>query len=312
MATITSMRDDVFLFDSEKFKDLTLDWADVVEVYSPNRNRYVRGFDEEIAGTGHIVGDAVTIQTDSGPVQMTRSELTAILPGELRELSRWSGHLGLAFNGTWGASHQSTFSTNAWLMREDAHTRGRLDYTVAWGQANGVVNVNNMWANGKFDVFLSKVFFVTPLFGLVGYNDFLNLGLRGVVGAGAGVHLLDRPKIEWDFTVGGAYLYTRYSSVLAPASDVSHDAAVMLGTRLHWDIATDIDLDLGHTTLLVPTSFGVTQFDTWGTFSMDVWRRVELDLTVRHTRIREPQARSDGTVPNKDQVQLLVGLGLDL
>ena len=38
----------------------------------------------------------------------------------------------------------------------------------------------------------------------------------------------------------------------------------------------------------------------------------ELDVTFRHTRIRHPQARADGSVPDRDQFQLMVGLGLDL
>lgn len=309
---ITSMRDGTLVFDSEKFGDLTVDWADVVEVYSPNPNRFVHGVDRAIEGRVHLVGEEVVLVTDQGEVRMPRSELSAILPGELREASRWSGHLGVGFNGTWGASQQTTFNTNAWLMREAARNRARLDYTASWGKAADTVNVNNMWGTGRFDLYVSRVFFLTPVVGEVGYNRFLNLGLRAIVGAGAGVHAIDIPKLEWDLSAGGSYLYTRYASVVAPASDVQNDGAVLLGTSLHWDVYTDIDLDLRHTSLLVPTSFGTSQFDTKLTFSMKLWGHLDFDLTFRHTRIRQPETRADGTVPDKDQFQLIVGLGLDL
>lgn len=310
---IRELRDQTFLFHSEKLGDLTLDWADVAELYSPNANRFVRYHrGRPVEGHVHVVGDVVDLQTVDGEVRIPRSELTAILPGELRERSRWALHVGLGFNGSWGASRQTALSGEVSTTRQDAHTRLRLGYTAAYGSANGDTSVNNQWGTGTFDVFLTDLFYVVPVLGRVGYNRFQNFDLRAQIGAGIGIHALKRPKVTWDIDAAGAYLRTKFASVMAPADRTLNDGTLTLATRLHWDVTGDIAFEVANVSMLVPSAWGTSQFDSSARFSSDIWGNLHFDLTFKHTRIRQPQTRADGTTPDKDQFQLIVGLGLDL
>lgn len=311
---IQGMRDDVFTFDSEELDDQSFDWADIVSVHSPNVNRYVRNFDDVFAGPADLDMDQVRVQTDEGLVVFPRSELTAIIGGDDTEASKWTAFLGMGFDGNWGASEQITLSANAWVQREDARSRIRFSYDAAWGQSTDVVNVNNMWGSFRFDLYVSRLFYFTPLYGPTGYDQFLNIDLRTAPGSGAGIHIIDISNMDWDFDAGLAYVYTRLDPVPMDGDEINHDVGVRFGTFYSWDITGDIEFDARHETLLVATNLGLSQFTTRAMLSIDLTGDLDLDLSFRHTRIREAIAPADPTLPtpDNDQYQLTIGLGWDI
>jgi Protein of unknown function, DUF481 len=84
-----------------------------------------------------------------------------------------------------------------------------------------------------------------------GGNNYIakNIQFRITPAAGAGAHLIDNARVEWDFTLGGGYQYVDYASVAAGEDNDAQNAAVSLGTTLEVELTDDFDLHFEHTNM---------------------------------------------------------------
>ena len=76
-------------------------------------------------------------------------------------------------------------------------------------------NVNRHLGEGLFKVFLASRWWVTPAFGQLFNDRFQNIQFRATPAAGAGVHIVDVPKVKWDFQTGIGYQYLNYRDTRA-------------------------------------------------------------------------------------------------
>jgi len=159
---------------------------------------------------------------------------------------------------------------------------------------------------------VSFCFFLTPVMATFEYDEFRNIKLRATPGAGAGVHVVQRPKVEWDVIGAGAYQYVRFLSVLAGEDASASNAAVVLRTVLDADPTDDLELHLEYTTMLVVTDLGLTSHHIVGQVEFDLTSIFELDVKVIYDRTEQPVTESDGKTPKKNDMQLVASLGIEL
>ena len=315
------MRDDVLEFDSDKLDMLNLDFADISLVHSPQSNTYV--FDNRISATGPaiITESTIIVQTDEGTKTFPRSELESIVEGE-KEKDWWSMKLRFGLTLNRGNTDQLTYDVNFNTRREDKLTLLDLNYNSTFGKTNGAQNVNRHLGEGLFQVFLGSRWWVTPAFGQLFNDRFQNIKFRATPAAGAGVHIVDEAKVQWDFQTGIGYQYLNYldtTQLAAGDSNPQHDAFIPLMMYWDFDITGDIDLTMSWLTNLVVTTIGNTNHTGRADLSIELTRVLDLDIAFLYLRTEQPGPPPPPANPgdpldpiDKNDYQLVVGISLEL
>jgi putative salt-induced outer membrane protein YdiY len=310
------MRDDNLEFDSDKLDMQNIDFADVSHVHSPVVNTYV--FDDRISATGRgvITPDKVIVETEEGTKTFPRSELESIVAGGEREKDWWSMKLRFGLTLNKGNTDQLTYDIKFNTRREDRMTLLDLTYNASFGQTGGVQNVNRHLGEEDFKVFLSSRWFVVPLFGQLFNDRFQNIQFRATPAAGAGVHIIDKPKVAWDFQTGVGYQYLNYKddSLLMGVSNPQSDAFIPLYTYADFDITGDIDFTISWLTNLVVTTIGNTNHTGKADLAIELTSVLDLDIAFLYLRTEDPAPPPDPMAPaiKKNDYQLVVGIALEL
>lgn len=309
------MRDDNLEFDSDKLDMLNIDFDDVTYVHSPRIETYA--FEDRVSATGKaiILEDQIIVETEEGTKVFPRSELLSIVEGGEREKDWWWMKLRFGLTLNKGNTDQLTYDINFNVRREDDLTLLNLGYNANFGRTNGEQNVNRHLAQLDFKIFLSRRWFVTPLFGQLFNDRFQNIRLRATPAAGAGIHILDEANVKWDFQTGLGYQFLRYKDGSTVNGDnPQSDVFIPLYTYAEFDITDDIDLTLSWLTNLVVTTIGNTNHTGKADLSVELTSVLDLDVAFLFLRTEQPGPPPDPADPplEKDDYQLVVGISLEL
>jgi hypothetical protein len=220
----------------------------------------------------------------------------------------------LRFGITASAGNSKAITYNGFLgvYREDQLTRLRLEYDATFGKANGVRNINRHLGTAGIDVYLSKRWYLTPFASQFLSDEFQNIQFRATPAAGFGYHIIDKPDFEWDAESALGYQYLKWRSVGAGQENPQNDGFVMFRTLGTWDITGDIDWFFDWRTNLVFTTIGNTNHVGSTGMSIEVTDILDINFSFLYLRTEDPAPREDGSVPKKNDYQLVFGIGLDL
>jgi len=313
---IKRMRDDTMEFDSDDLGMLYIDFGDIALVHSPQANTYV--FDDRVSATGSAVvtEDVIICQTDEGTKTFPRSELESIVEGE-RERDWWSMKLRFGLQLNRGNTNQMTYNIDFNTKREDRLTLLDLNYNGTFGSTDGEQIVKRHLGEGLFNVFLGGRWWVTPLFGQLFNDTFQSIKFRATPAAGAGVHLVDKPNVKWDFQTGLGYQFLRFTSDVDPTlENPQGDLFIPLFTYWDFDITGDIGLTMSWLTNLVVTSIGNTNHTGKADLAVSLTSVLDLNVAFLFLRTEDPaqSAPADPPAPQvqKNEYQLVVGISLVL
>ncbi|MGB5809132.1 MAG: DUF481 domain-containing protein [Polyangiales bacterium] len=309
------MRDDSIEFDSDELGLQTIDFSDVKELVSPTVHTYV--FDDRVSATGLAVvtADEVIVETDEGTKTFPRSELESILEGGTRERDWWSMKLRFGLTLNRGNTDQLTYDILFNVIREDRMTLLDLSYNSSFGRSDGSQNVNRHLGEFDFKVFLSSRWFVVPAFGQLFNDRFQNIKFRATPAAGAGVHIIDKPKVKWDFQTGIGYQYLNYlDASQVTGSNPQNDVFIPLYTYADFDITGDVGFTVGWLTNLVVSTIGNTNHTGKADLSIELTSVIDLDISFLYLRTEDPAPPADPADPPIEQndYQLIVGIALEL
>jgi len=306
---IRAMQDRKLDFESDELDILTFDWKDVRQLRSA---RYVDIlFEDGTQAHGRVVvtPELVRMKNDESAV-FPRAPLLSMTPGGSRR-NYWSGKASLGLTVRSGNTDQVEYNAQARLQRRTPATRLTLDYLGNVSRLDGVESANNHRVNSEFDVWLSRrLYLVVPY--LEYYKDpFQNLEHRLTTGIGAGYDIIDRSGLEWNVTAGPAYQQVWFESALPGEPTEKRNAALTFGSRLDWDITSRVDLILEYRGQYTSQQVGETTHHGVGTVSLEVTKRIDLDVSLVWDRISNPKVGADGIEPKPDDFRLVVGLGID-
>jgi hypothetical protein len=311
---IKRMRDDNLEFDSDKLDLLNIDFEDVVLVHAPRIGTYA--FDDRVSETGKavIIEDKVIVETDEGTKVFPRSELQSIIEGGEREKDWWWFKLGFGLTLNKGNTDQFTYESSFDVRREDRFTLLRLAYNATFGRTDGVQNVRRHLVNLDFRVFLSKRWFLTPVWSQFLNDKFQNIRFRAAPATGGGLHIIDESNVAWDFQTGIGYHFLRYRDGSAVnRENPQNDVFIPLATYADFDITGDIDLTLSWLTNLVVTTIGNTNHTGKAKLAIELTSVLDLDVAFLFLRTEDPAPPSDPDVTiEKNDYQLIVGVSLEL
>jgi putative salt-induced outer membrane protein YdiY len=309
---INWMRDKDIEFDSDKLDVLTFSWSKVDQLHSPRINIYVFEGKIDVTGRALVTKDKVIIETADGVESYPRAELLAIVEGEPRERNFWSTRLSVGLSANAGNTNQGQLNMHWDLARRDQRTRSAIGYDGTFGYANREQNVSRHLGTVDATVYYSRRLFFSPASAQFLNDRFQNLKLRATPGAGAGVHVFDTKKVEWD--LGGAlgYQYIRFSSTAAGVENPQNDGFISFRTYADFDFTDDVELKLEWLTNVVYTQIGLTNHIGRANFSVEVTDIFDLEATFKFFRTERPPPRADGTVPERNDYQIIVSLALEI
>ncbi len=306
------MRDDEIEFDSDKLDLVTFDWEKVDRLHCPGVNTYVFVDKLDVVGRAVVTKTKVLVETAEGVESYPRAELLSIVEGSPRERNWWSSKLGVGFSANAGNTNQGSFTAYFQLTRADYRTRSRLRYDGAIGYANREENVNRHIGSAEVRLFMSHRWYFTPAAAQFLNDKFQNIKFRATPGAGAGVHVFDTKRWEWDLDGGLGYQYLELLSAAGGVKNPQNDGFITFGTWAELEFYKDVELEIEWRTNLVYTNIGNTNHTGRATFSVEITDIFDFETNFIFLRTEEPLPRADGTVPARNDYQLTVGVALDI
>jgi len=87
--------------------------------------------------------------------------------------------------------------------------------------------------------------------------------------------------------------------------------ALSAGTTFETDLTSRIDFIYDYRFQLTNPDSGRYNHHMIATFDMDLTDALDFNLSFVWDRIKDPQANADGSVPERDDYQIILGLGYD-
>lgn len=297
-------------FDSEKLDDLSLDMDDIRQIRSAQvLNVRQRG---GATATGKLLleDQSVRIVGDT-PQQFERTDLLSITAGVPKERNYWSGGISLGGNLRSGNTDEIEASANISFQRRTVENRIRLDYLGNFSSTNDVKSANNHRANGVWDWFFSEKLFLRPIFVEYYRDPFQNIDSRLTAGTGLGYQIIDTSKTDWSIFAGPAHQTTRFDEVPAGENTTEKTWAFSAGTSFKTDLTSRIDFSFDYRMQLTNEDSGRYNHHMISTVDVDLTDALDLNVSFVWDRIQQPQTNADGSVPEQDDYQLILGLGYD-
>ena len=301
-------------FDSKKFKLRTLKMDDVARYLGHGTNRIsieTPTGQRTVDGVVTIDGRRVIVVSDKGEESFDRSLLISITPGASTESDNWSGKISIGLNFTRGNTDETNKIGNLLIRRRTPENRLLINYLGQESEVNNSQTTNNHRLNLLYDVYPERGFFWRPLFIDYLHDPFQNIAHRATIGFGAGYRLLDKPGTTWNVSGGPAYRAIQYDSVQDNEDEEVDTPAVVVGTFFDTELTRTIDFETLYNFSIVNRESGTYTHHARATFSLELTSIVDLDLALVWDRTRDPQPKADGSVPDQDDIQWLLTLGIE-
>ena len=302
-------------FDSKEFGLQTLDWDDVAQFLGHGTMRVSidtpTGY-RTLNGVVKIDREWVSIASNGSVEEYARSLLISITPGAFKETDNWSGRIGIGMNYARGNTDQTDRIGSLLLRRRTPENRLIVNYLGNFSETKDTETVNNQRLNVIFDTFPDRQYFWRPLFLELYRDPFQNIDVRSTIGVGAGYHLIDKPDVTWNISGGPAYRLIRYDSVQPEDSNEADTPALVLSTFYDTELSNEVDFKTLYNVSIVNRESGTYTHYVKATFKIDLTSILDFDISLIWDRTRDPQPRSDGSVPEQDDFQWLLTLGVEI
>jgi putative salt-induced outer membrane protein YdiY len=309
---IKSMQEDKLEFDSEELDLLSFGWDDIRIARSPQLKSVRIENTKPMEGSLLVTPSEVQIITLTATNTYPRADLLAITPTGNRELDKWSGEISAGVSFRAGNTRETDISTHDTLLRRTPETRLSLDFLGNYGKVNGAQTEQNQRLIGQFDYFLSRRLYARVPDVEYFRDPLQNLAHRLTVGGGVGYDLLNTSRVEWNVTTGPAWQNNWFDSVPPGEASSASSLALVLSTRLDFQLTKRLDYILEYRGQLTSQKDGNNTHHMLSTLEFEIHKRLKLDLSFVWDRITSPQTESDGATPTPDDFRLITSLGIDL
>jgi hypothetical protein len=311
--SVKAMREGDITFGSSQFGDLVFPWGKIKVLRTAGEYVLVdKGNDTHRGKVMLRDGKLVLTAEDGAETALEQGQILSVVGLSKREIENWDFAAMFGATLRQGNTESVDYSAYLRLRREDAFNRARLQYDGAFGEVAGVVNTNKHRGQANWDLFVSPVFYLTPLIGDIQFDEFQNLDVRWTAGAGAGAHVYNKSGIKLDLELAGGYTQTNYISVEAGAPDRRDDGLVRPRAYFDWKITGDIEWELDWATSIVANDVQYTFHHGETRFSVDLTDVFSLMYSVIYDRQETPVTDVDGNTPVRDDVAMALSVGVDL
>jgi putative salt-induced outer membrane protein YdiY len=264
---------------------------------------------KRVSGSVIVTPELVTVGGEA-PYVLSRDQLQSLTPGGSKERDYWSLDLSLGLTVQAGNTRAVQYNAQIDLQRRTPATRLSLDYIGNISTVNDSENANNHRVNAEFDYWLSQRFYLVLPSAEYYKDPFQNLAHRVTLGSGIGYDLIDYPNLEWNITTGPAYQYAWFESSEPGEPTEKGTAALTFGSQFKWDITRRVKWLIQYRGQYTSREVGETTHHAVSTLSVDLNKRLTLDVSGIWDRISNPKVGDNLIQPKPDDFRLVVGLGV--
>lgn len=308
---IKAMYDDELEFDSDEIGLYSFDFEDVKQIKSYNimstNIEGVASFD----GLLRFKDNNLTIIQGDTNYNFIREQIVSFAKSGDREINYWSGKVTLSLDIRAGNKEQFDYTANASTIRRTDNTRLRLDYLGRVSNVDSNETANDHRINEKFDVYLTRDFFVTPLFSEYYQDAFQNIDSQYTVGVGIGYTVINKKHLEWDISGGPAAIKSNYIAVAPNEDSSSSSASLELSTRIEYEITKMTDISFDSKFTFTGEKSGRYKHHIVLVFENELLSWLDFDITGIWDYTDIPEKDELGISPLQDDYQLLFGLGIE-
>lgn len=304
-----SMRQNRIDFDSEKLDQLTLKWKDVRAIHTA-QSMAVMQQDNSVA-TGRVRTIDGQLALDGG-VRIDHDAVISIARSAEREPDRWFGDVAVGFDLRDGNVDQRDINIDIDVRRRTAKSTVALNYVYNYSEFDSEENANDQRGTVSYDYRLSRFWFVRPVAAEYFRDPFQNISARATIGPGIGYFLVDEPTLNWFVVVGPAYQRTEFTDA-PPGQEKSASAlAGFVTTSYEQEVSSTVDWQFQYQIFLTDDKSGRTVHHLMTALDVDLTTSLDLRITAYWDYIEKPQPEADGTLPQREDLHLVVGLDWEL
>jgi hypothetical protein len=197
------------------------------------------------------------------------------------------------------------------VKRRTARSRFIADYIGNYSRADKKNTSNNHRIDTYYDIFMTSDLFWRTVFAEYYRDTFKNISDQVTADTSFGYNLIRTPKTEWEVSSGIGALYKRFDSV-QPGVDIDHvSPAIGFGTRFDTKLRSWLDYLFDTRITIADKESGKYIQHLVTTLESDIISDLHLDITFIWDRVGHPQPTADGSVPKKDDYQLVVGVAYE-
>ncbi|MEA3523457.1 MAG: DUF481 domain-containing protein [Campylobacterota bacterium] len=326
-------------FDSDKLNLLTFEFKDIFQLRThkimtvsiqTKEDQNSTGFFKldntkiQVSGIIRLTQKSIKIIQGNNTLEFPRSQVISIAHSGEKELNYWSGKATVSYNQKIGNSDQLDFNTQVKLQRRTSTTRLMFTYLGNISQKQNESTTDNHRLKETFDLFITRKFFLTAL-SLEYFSDpFQNIQHELTKKVAVGYTVARNSHLEWDISSGPALIQTRYETVEKDSEKESQSWAAQLNTKMEIAIAKnieslfgyrifikDMDLILDYQFTFTDALSGDYKHHMLTKLENELTSWLDLDFTFIWDYLHSPTKKEDATVPQQDDYQILVGLGID-
>jgi hypothetical protein len=305
------MYDDELQFDSEEMDEQKFDLDDVREVRTARLMQVGLITGEIVVGKLYIDGEDVRVLLGGNERRVSRWEVLSITAGAPKEINYWSAKVSLGGNVRRGNSNVIEASVAAKVLRRTIKNRLTIDYALGYNVTEEIETANNQRLTIVWDRFVTRRVYATPVSFEWFRDPFQNVSNRETLGFGAGYELVNTAKTDWTVTGGPAYQQTTFVSVEPGTPETERTAAFAAGTDLDMEVTGWVDFLWEYDFQIVNEVSGRYIHHFVLGFETEITRLLDFDVRGVWDYIDKPREAEDGTVPDQNDVRLVVGLTFD-
>jgi putative salt-induced outer membrane protein YdiY len=310
--SIEGMYDEKLEFDSDEIGLYSFDFEDVKQiksyaVMSVNIENLAK-----VSGILRVKDDDVKVIQGDTVYEFKRKDVVSFAPDAQMERNYWSGKITLSFDLREGNTVSSDAAMQASVKRRTSDSTLSLDYLGRISSNNGVEIANDHRFNEKYDLYITRYFFWTPLFSEYYTDRYKNISSQITLGLGVGYTLVKTKVLEWSLSGGPAVIYTNYATVENGEQSYDYSPAFEVSTSYEKELSSITDFTYNSKFTLTNTQAGSYKHHMIFLLENELLSWLDLDMTVVWDYVHTPQIDADGIIPKRNDYQFLIGFGIEI
>ena len=298
-------------FDSEEIDDYTFKLKNITQIKS---HTIMSVNVENVASFSGILrykNKKVKIIQGEHEYEFDIDDVVSFAPDGNREIDLWSGKITLSIDARRGNTNQLDYATDGKVIRRTSDTVLEFKYLGRFSTREGTNTVNNQRINEKYDIYQTRYFFLTPLATEYYTDEFKNIKHQVTLSAGIGYTFFKRGDDEWKISAGPSVIYTQFQSVTTSGDKKHSTLAFEMSTDLKYEISKITDLNFDYKLTFSDKVTGQYKHHMVTKLENELTSWLDFDVSLVWDYLHAPQQKDDGTIPKKDDLQLLVGVGIE-
>lgn len=308
---IIAMYDGKLEFDSDEIGLYTFDFDDVITI----KSHHILSVNIEnlaaISGIVRLSNGIITVIQGDTKYEFKKEEVISFAQAGELERNFWSGKMSLSLDFRHGNTNQKDYATQANLKRRTASSLLSFEYLGRISSKDGEEIANDHRFNQKYDRYITRYFFWTPVFGEYYTDRYKNIQDQVTLGLGIGYTIVNTKEVEWSLSGGPAVIYTRYATVEAGEQISGYSPALEISTSYEKELSAITDFTFNGKWTLSNKDAGGYKHHMIFMFENELLSWLDLDLSAVWDYVNKPQVNSDGIVPQRSDYQLLIGFGVE-